>query len=77
MWNNKKYLLWEHIAKIYYMDLDSGLLQPPKLKVDRIALDSYLKMKVNLAVQVLSNTVSQALQRHYSSGEPQKTSMLC
>ena len=51
-WNNKKYLLWEHIAKIYCMDLDSGLFQPPKLKVDRIALDSYLKMKVNMAVQV-------------------------
>ena len=59
MWNNEKHLLWEHIAKNYYMDHGSGLLQPPKLTVDRIALKSYLKMKAILAVQVLSNTVSQ------------------
>ena len=59
------------------MDHGSGLLQPPKLTVDRIALKSYLKMKAILAVQVLSNTVSQAQQRYYSSGEPQKTSKQC
>ena len=34
-------------------------------------------MKVNLAVQVLSNTVAQALERHYSSGEAQETARLC
>ena len=59
------------------MDLDSGLHQLPKLTVDHIALKSYSKMKVSLAVQVLSNTVAQALQRHYSSGEAQETSKLC
>ena len=57
-------MLWEHIAKLYYMDLDSGLHQLPKLTVDHIALKSYSKRKVNLAVQVLSSTVAQALQRH-------------
>ena len=77
MWNNEKYMLWEHIAKLYYMDLDSGLHQLPKLTVDHIALKSYSKMKVSLAVQVLNNTVAQALQRHYSSGEAQETSKLC
>ena len=46
------------------MDLDSGLHQLPKLTVDHIALKL-----LSLAVQVLSNTVAQALQRLYSSGE--------
>ena len=77
MWNNEKYLLWEHIAKLYYSDLDSGLHQLPKLTVEHIALKSYSKMKVSMAVQVLSNTVSQALQRHYPSGEAQETAKLC
>ncbi|CAB4007562.1 Hypothetical predicted protein [Paramuricea clavata] len=77
MWNNGKYLLWEHIAKLYYSDLDSGLHHLPKLTVDHIALKSYSKMKVSMAVQVLSNTVAQALQRHYSSGEAQGTANLC
>ena len=77
MWNNEKYMLWEHIAKLYCMDLDSGLHRLPKLTVDHIALKSYSRMKVSLAVQVLSNTVAQALQRHYSSGEAQETSKLC
>ena len=31
MWNNEQYMLWDHIAKLYYSDLDSGLHQLPKL----------------------------------------------
>ena len=77
MWNNEKYMLWDHIAKLYYSDLDSGLHQLPKLTVDHIALKSYSKMKVRLAVQVLSNAVTQALQLHYSSLEADETARLC
>ena len=77
MWNNDNYMLWDHIAKLYYSDLDSGLHQLPKLTVDHIVLKSYSKMKVSLAVQVLSNTVAQALERHYSSGEAHETARLC
>ena len=67
MWNNDNYMLWDHIAKLYYSDLDSGLHQLPKLTTDHVVLESYSKMKVSLAVQVLSNPVAQALERHYSS----------
>ena len=73
MWNNDNYMLWDHIAKLYYSDLDSGLHQLPKLTTDHIVLKSNSKMKASLAVQVLSNTVAQALERHYSSGEAQET----
>ena len=77
MWNNDKYMLWDHIAKLYYSDLDSGLHQLPKLTTDHILLQSFTKMKVSLAVQVMSNTVSLALQRHYSTGEASETAKLC
>ena len=72
MWNNEKYMLWDHISKLYYSDLDCGLHQLPKLAADHIVLKSFSKMKVSLAVQVLSNTVAQTLQRHYPSGEEMK-----
>ncbi len=77
MWNNGRYMLLDHVAQLYYSDLDSGLHQLPKLTVDHILLKSYSKMKVSLAVQVLSNTVAQALQRHFPSGEAQETATLC
>lgn len=56
MWNNDKYMLWDHIAKLFCSDLDWGLHQLPKLKVDHIVLKSYSKMKVSLAVQVLQRS---------------------
>ena len=77
MWNNVKYMLWDHISKLYYLDLDCGLHQLPKLAADHIVFKSFSKMKVSLAVQVLSSTVAQALQRHYPSGETNETANLC
>ena len=61
LWSYGKYMLWEHIAKLYYLDLDFELYQLPKLTVENIQLKSFAKMKVSFAVQVLSNTVAQAL----------------
>ncbi len=77
LWNNDKHLLWEHISKIYFADLDCGLHQLPKLSVDHIVLKSFSKMKVKLAVQVMSKTVSLALKRHYTTGEADETAKLC
>ena len=77
LWNNGKYMLWEHIAKLYYSDLDLGLHQLPKLTVEHIQLKSFAKMKVSLAVQVLSNTMAKALERHYPEGEASETAKFC
>ena len=77
LWNNDKHLLWEHISKMYFADLDCGLHQLPKLSVDHIVLKSFSKMKVKLAVQVMSKTVSLALKRHYTTGEADETAKLC
>ncbi len=77
LWNNDSYLLWEHISKLYFSDLDCGLHQLPKLSVDHIVLKSFSKMKVNLAVQVMSKTVALALKRFYTTGEANETAKLC
>ena len=64
-------------CSIYFSDLDCGLHQLPKLTADHINLKSLLKMKVSYAVQVLSNTVSEALHHHYPSGEADETAKFC
>ena len=66
-----------HIAQLYFSDLEHGLHQLPKLTADHINLNSYSKMKVSFAAQVLSNTVSQALLQHYTSGEADETARFC
>ena len=60
MWNGKE-LIWNHIAQLYHSDMEQALHQVPKLTPDHINLNSFSKMKVNLAVQVLSKTVALAL----------------
>ena len=71
------YMLWDHIAQLYFSDLEHVLHQLPKLSADHINLTCYAKMKVSFAAQVLSNTVSKALLRHYTSGEADETAWFC
>ena len=61
MWNNGKYLMFKHIADLFYSDQEFALHTLPKLTLDHIVLTSYSKMKVKLAMQVLSQSVATAL----------------
>ena len=61
MWNDGQYLVFRHIADLFYSDQEFVLHTLPKLTLDHIVLTSYSKMKVNLAVQVLSKSTSLAL----------------
>lgn len=61
MWNDGQYILWQHIAQLFYEDAENGLKLLPKLTQDHIKLNSYSVMRVNLADQVLSATVSAVL----------------
>ena len=61
MWNQGHYLLFRHIADLFYSDQEFALHILPKLSLDHISLTPYSKMKVNLAVQVLSKSVAIAL----------------
>ena len=61
MWNNGQYLLFRHIADLYHRDQEFALHRLPKLTLDHVVLTSFSKMKVKLAVQVLSRTISTCL----------------
>ena len=61
MWNNGQYLVFQHIADLFHSDQRFALHALPKLTLDHIALTSYSKMKVKLAVQALSKSVAIAL----------------
>ena len=54
MWNDGQYLVFQHIADLFYSDQEFALHTLPKLTLDHIVLTSFSKMKVKLAVQVLS-----------------------
>ena len=53
MWNNGRYLMFKHIADLFYSHQEFALHTLPKLTLDHIVLTSYSKMKVKLAMQVL------------------------
>ena len=61
MWNNGQYLVFQHIADLFHSDQRFAVHALPKLTLDHIALTCYSKMKVKLAVQVLSKSVAIAL----------------
>ena len=62
MWNNGRYLLFKHIADLFYSNLEFALHVLPKLSLDHIVLTPYSKMKVKLTTQVLSRTVAITLE---------------
>ena len=62
MWNDGNYVLFHHIANLFYSDQELALHSLPKLTLDHIVLTSYSKMKVKLATQVLSKSVAIALE---------------
>ena len=61
MWNSGFFLLWSHISNFYYQDLECGLKMMNKLTNDHINLTPFSVMRVRLAAQVLSETVSVVL----------------
>ena len=50
MWNNGQYLIFRHIADLFYSDQEYGLHTLPKLTMDHIVLTPYSKMKVTLHI---------------------------
>ena len=62
MWNNGRYLLFRHIADLFYKDQGSASHVLPRLTLEHIVLTSYSKMKVKLATRVLSQSIGIALE---------------
>ena len=59
-----KYLLWQHIAHMYFMDAESPLKVLPKTTYDHISLTPYLVMRVDLEAQILRSTMASVLTHH-------------
>ncbi len=56
MWNNGSYLMFRHIADLFYSDQEFALHTLPKLSLDHIVLTSYSKMKVCSCNFILGNS---------------------
>ena len=76
MWNGGMFLIWNHIASIFYEDQECGLHLFPKLTYEHIKLTPYSVMNVRLAAQVLSSTVSKILLA-YGPPDAAGTAMFC
>ena len=76
MWNDGKYLLWKHTARMYCKDAESHLKALSKITYDHISLISYLVMRLNLAAQILSSTMFSVLTNH-GGNELSGTSKYC
>ena len=76
MWNNGLFILWQHIAQLFYQDVENGLKLLPKLTYDHINVTSFSAMRVNLAAQVLSASVAAVL-RSFSPPDTAGTAQLC
>ena len=60
---------WEHVKELYQMDRDRPVSVAPKLKKDHVFPGPFKKMKVKLATQALSRTVSAGLHLYAAVGE--------
>ena len=70
------YIAWNHIADIFYEDRECGLHIFTKLSYEHIKLTPYSIIKVKLAAQVLSSTVSKRLSS-YEHPEAAGTAKFC
>lgn len=64
LWNNGKYLLWQHVRQLYEDDKRRQLKKLRKLRNDHIIyldLTSHAMMNVSLAAQVLSSSVAKVM----------------
>ena len=62
LWKNGEHISWQHIVELYEKHCTGLYRLCPKLSKEHINLTSYSYMKVNLAVQILSETVANALE---------------
>ena len=75
MWNDGKYLVWRHIRDILSLNT-RGPKVVPRIREEHVNLTSHSKMKVNLAVQTLSETNAKFLKEKFGP-EHHGTSKFC
>ena len=68
--------MWEHISKLYSEDLKRELKMLPRLSFGHIKLTPFSVMRMNLAAQILSKSVSLVL-KNYCPPEVAGTALFC
>ncbi|KAL5484343.1 hypothetical protein EMCRGX_G020817 [Ephydatia muelleri] len=70
LWCKGKNIWWSHVKKFYEEDssVGLGLRMVPKLKYEHLHINSFSAMRVDLAAQVLSESVSHALHQSWGKG---------
>ena len=76
MWNNGKFVTWQHISDFRYNDKRKALKLLPKITNDHMKSTSYGAMKVSLAAQVLSSSMNSML-REFGPDAATETANLC
>ena len=74
--NNGMFIIWNHIANIFYEDRECGLHILPKLTYEHIKLTPYSIMNVRLSVQILNSSVNKVLST-YGPPEAAGTAKFC
>ena len=76
LWNSEYYITWCHIFNLMMEDLECGLQLCPKITTEHIQLTPFSLMNVRLAAQVLSSSVSIALES-FGTQEAAGTALYC
>ena len=67
LWNDGKYLPWQHFSKIVQDYDENGLKLCPKLSSEHTQLHSFSTMNGRLAAQTLSESTAKILREYYPS----------
>ena len=62
MWNNDKYLIWQHMLQHYNENLNGSLKLLPNLTNQQVYLNCYSKVTVKFAEPVWNETTAKILQ---------------
>ena len=65
MWKDGDHLMWQHINNAYNKDSEKEIRYLNKLTLEHIKLTPYSKMRVSLAAQVLSSSMSKILRKDF------------
>lgn len=66
LWNNGKDISWMQIVRLFEEHCEMQIYTPcPKLTRSHVDLTAFSYMKVNLAAEILSSTVANALELYY------------
>ena len=76
MWNKGYFIIMNHIADLYYENVDYGLKLLPKLTNEHFKLMSFSVKNVRLAVQALSSSVGNVL-NEFGPPEAAGTAKFC